>query len=772
MLRLQYALLICVTVLILSDRPAFCLSDEQVKRRNGLFDEVFDGKTRLDAGLVKQVLALPAGERLWVDSDDDGRADEVWFIDTDKRHVIAEHHPILVRAIDEDGDLREGLPPDLDSDLYIADWKADGTVDVVLDYTDTDGDQDVDEMAFYFYRPRDPYFGEDTLCAWWAKDIGDDNLLWHDVGYGYSQTHCQWRCHFGGDEMFVHFTLRRDPLRWTPTWENPFIFYDHDGDDCSEEVVRFSGIGDRVENIRWSMDADNDSSAENPHDYDFSLTAWARGCRWQSIGDRTRAELQFSPSQSERTALRGIPTEGFLAPDAARRWGREAAWERILLTWDENDRNHDGRPGGDPHERWEGVIAQGNDRFPQVGGPGCGALNKRYEICIEPGSRLGLYWSRIDRRIHLRGGSDGWIDVDRDLDGEKDAVFKWRDTDGDGFFDRWEIDADADGRVDKVVAEKNAAGWATPVPMDYGEVRRFLEARGAERSAKSKIQYGVPLHRPSERAAGVAAADEWLPANIAWESDRVAYRSHWGQFDFFGKKRPMLIYPTIKPDQYVTEQEWGMDVLPVGETPGIGGMTLYVDDKRYPIRSPHGEGAVKFEKRVITKGPERATVEVVASNVGPPPHPYTVRFRPHALSKRADSPIDFLITGGPPEDGGTTRSLQLGVALRTFEQEEIFLDSAAGIFGSWAYPAPEIGWIGMGLIFDPERFARLDDRPDEHIVVLDVERGREARHWIVGDWQRGRRFDRCPSVENWRRELRSLSLALRNTPAATDASAP
>ena len=55
-----------------------------------------------------------------------------------------------MRAIDEDGDLEEGAEPDLDSDLYVVDWKADGTVDVMTDYADRDGDNDVDEMAFYF----------------------------------------------------------------------------------------------------------------------------------------------------------------------------------------------------------------------------------------------------------------------------------------------------------------------------------------------------------------------------------------------------------------------------------------------------------------------------------------------------------------------------------------------------------------------------------------------------------------------------------------------
>ena len=102
-----------------------------------------------DPSQVAAVVQGEAGKRHYVDRDGDGTPEEVWFIDLDSRHLDT-MRPVLVRVIDEDGDLREGDEPDLDSDLYIADWKADGLVDSVTDYTDTDGDQDVNEMGIYF----------------------------------------------------------------------------------------------------------------------------------------------------------------------------------------------------------------------------------------------------------------------------------------------------------------------------------------------------------------------------------------------------------------------------------------------------------------------------------------------------------------------------------------------------------------------------------------------------------------------------------------------
>ena len=104
----------------------------------------FDGKAvETSSELPRLVAAVKPGKRVLVDRNDDGKNDEAWYIDTAYRHNDRVR-PLLVRAIDEDGDLDSWKGPDLDSDLYVVDWKADGTVDVVLDYQDNDGDNDVD----------------------------------------------------------------------------------------------------------------------------------------------------------------------------------------------------------------------------------------------------------------------------------------------------------------------------------------------------------------------------------------------------------------------------------------------------------------------------------------------------------------------------------------------------------------------------------------------------------------------------------------------------
>jgi hypothetical protein len=201
--------------------------------KQAMLERVFGEAARLDPKLGAKVKALPPGKRLLLDRDGDGKNDEVWFLDTAARHTI---RPLLVRVIDEDGDLDECNGPDLDSDLYLADWRADGTIDVVIDYQDNDGDNDVDEMGVYYFVGRK----KDTLRCWWGIDQGDDNLLWYDVNWTYYQGRCQYRCYFAGDVWFSAFDLKKGSDRWVSCWENPFVFYDPDGDGCAEVVVRLA----------------------------------------------------------------------------------------------------------------------------------------------------------------------------------------------------------------------------------------------------------------------------------------------------------------------------------------------------------------------------------------------------------------------------------------------------------------------------------------------------------------------------------------------------
>jgi hypothetical protein len=428
------------------------LTLQQETHKQELFRRIFGEKAvTFDPDAVAKVNRLPPGERVKLDTNGDGKIDTVYFIDNDPKHQ-PQFRPILVKVIDEDGDMDRDGDGDFDSDLYIADWHADGSVDGVVDYKDTDGDNGLDEMAIYAYSVNSKQLGTDAIQVWWSRDVARTHQLWDTINYRYQQPECQFRTAFGGDEIFSSYIFDSEKGRWLPSWENPFAFYDEDGDHLAEVAIRFSGAGDRMTNMRYSFDADNDTDGDNVHDYDFSFSAVAAADRGITI----------PKSLMEAADLRGGPVDPVLSWRNARRFGESADWAKIQLTWVENDNNVDSRPGGDPHERWEGVIASGTDSFPQVGGPPVGPYNSRYEADLDNSGKMKLYYLAEDRRMHLRGADSAWLKVDYNYDGKLDMEFRYRDTDHDGLIDTWEVDIDGDGKPDRTTQVRNPHAQSAP----------------------------------------------------------------------------------------------------------------------------------------------------------------------------------------------------------------------------------------------------------------------------------------------------------------------
>ena len=428
------------------------------------FEWVFGNLVNIDQVRVAEVFADTPGKRHYFDNDGDGKPEEVWFIDIDSRHN-KDKQPLLVRVIDEDGDQTLNGEPDVDSDLYIADWNADGTVDAVVDYEDLDGDQDVDRMGVYFY---DEKYG---LRVWWSSDDGDDNLLWYTVDYTYYQRLCEDFTHFGGDESFVSFRIKPGEDHWTPFFENPFLFYDCDNDGVTEEVIRLIGESNRVNSLRWSFDSDNDATLQHPRDYDVSISAYAAGWsleKYQSEHNNAFSDFSYPDSEGEFFTIRGFPAGPVIERNITRSVLNETTWARVLMTWDENDFNVAWTSDSSyTIERWEGVVGSPQNepgfKMPGIGWPDCGPFNKRYEMVLKPKGPNEYYFNPADRRIHIKNSDKTWLKVDYNYDKKMDMYYLWQDTNNDGFMDKVSIDVNRDEKFDDSynldVTEIKLADW-------------------------------------------------------------------------------------------------------------------------------------------------------------------------------------------------------------------------------------------------------------------------------------------------------------------------
>lgn len=391
--------------------------------------KVFGEAAQLDATTRNRVLAAKPGQRHYVDRNDDGKPEEVWYIDLDSRHPEA-YRPVLVKVVDRSGRLKMGGEPDRHHALYVADWNANGSVDALIEYHDLDGDSGLDEMVMYLESTTRP----GSLMAYWSRDVGHDHLLWFDVAYTYVQAAAQWRTHFNGDEEFAMFYLDELAWQWVPTLENPFCFYDRDRDGVSEEAIRVVTEG-TVKSIRHSFDADNRGTRAHPYSYDVSVTAIAP------------PNLEIPARYGESIRLHGIPSRPILKFDLAPAFVGSTTWEKTQLTWVENAHNIAAERGYPARhdQRWEGVINHESAYFPRVGGPSCGPFNNRVEIVSKPSGPIRLYFHPTDRRLHLYEANHAWIEIDADMDYKAEMRYELIDSDRDGVIDTWKLDRGSAG---------------------------------------------------------------------------------------------------------------------------------------------------------------------------------------------------------------------------------------------------------------------------------------------------------------------------------------
>ncbi len=657
-----------------------------------------------------------------------------------------------VVGIDEDGDLAAGEQrPDDDNDCIIADIGGDGIPDRVVDRADGNDDGIADWEAIYEITTG--ALGAPGVGVLVYYDLDRDGRMFHLTDYDYHANRDMWQSDFAGDACFLAGWRDEATGRWTSAYENPFCFYDDDGDGATDEALRLEGNDLRIESLRWSFDADGDG-IDHP-DYDFSLTA---------IGPS-----HAPPSLADSLVLRDGGVLRFVAWNRARDFARWALWRSILLVWDEDDANVAPFSETPDRERWEGVIAMPYKGFPSVGGPDCGRVNKRYEIDRDGSGRLGLYFSTVDDRIHLRGAEEGEIDIVLPANPAIQRQVHTQDADGNGYLDTWAYSGGSHDRAIRLLDE-----GVRLLPLDLAPLRGFWRrALGAARDRSKwnaeQIERSIPQRIPNrvrswwneardrhdplilragrseeterfifdtllwETGGGFLALnpDEPPPANappplrpattrvdpyfgtgIAFESLSIAYRTYDGRIDVFSKRRRQLILRGDLGD-YHRPQPWGIDALDVGDGPGLGGLHAFASGTWNPL---FGADALRGQ-RVVTDTPDRAVIEIDLRN-----GPGSVRRR---WSIAGAGPVieEKLIALAEPA--------AMGVAIPRLEEAGVSADSL--MIWSYGVSASGAGAIGLAGAVEsrrPHKLIAIDGNP---AIGFDAAPGDTVRlRWVAG----------------------------------------
>jgi hypothetical protein len=445
-------------------------------------------------------------EIIRTDATGDGRPDiiECWW--NGKRARWFDENGDMT-ATDMRGDMvADSVQIDRDGDGFY-----DGPGDMNVKWVDTDKDNDPD-LQLVAMNPsatqKSVYGGESHWMVF--ADLDDDNVNgyinwetfafenWHITGKG------NFSPDYNGDSVFLKEhrppALISDPRY---TWENPFAFYDMDGDGVSEMAIRLlddaiKNPGDestgwhfdgKIEEAFVTFDLDNDSQKGNEFDFDMTL-------KFDSRSDETKWDYS--------RYVHKIP--GMKAPDWVLPYYRFTNWRMMdeliyvpqnkaydelfrhtyrnaWLTFDEDDDDHRWErvelyyPQGDPYSTARGSkdTVGGLDLHPQSD-----TLGDRGEWDKDFSGKGNLYIGRWDRKIHLAGAESGAWTVDRnaeywgsspvagDSSPEKapkvGEVVQYKDTDGNGFFDEITYDYDGDKAVDLRISLLDYATKSDPHP--------------------------------------------------------------------------------------------------------------------------------------------------------------------------------------------------------------------------------------------------------------------------------------------------------------------
>jgi hypothetical protein len=501
----------------------------------------------------------PSDEIVRIDVNNDGKPDiiERWW--NGKR----------VRWLDENGDL---LPTDTRgdqvNDVLQVDKNGDGLYDSPTDlnikWADNDGDGKADLQAWVTQGPEWSNDKWNASGAHWMIfiDVEKDGVLgyldWEKFDFAndnwaYTGT-ADWMPDYNGNAIFLK--VHRPPQSLPDprlNWENPFAFFDYDGDGVSEMAMRWldpvppldkgmtklSGI---LNEAFVTFDLDNDSTKGNETDYDMSLRgAGGPGVPYRSMVHKYPA-LKGNPKFDgcfEWNNWRRIDELMYMPHEKSYDAFFTAGWKTLYFVFDEDDDDHRWERVemyypmhgfGGPKEidlystkRWlrsnyaEQDMVAPSERPGISGHPQADSLGDRGEFDEDNSGGGQLYVGVFDRKLHLAGAEWGGWTVDKNGEfhgGVKtpspkpralrvEEVVKYTDSDNNGFLDTVEYDYDGDRKIDFRVSLLDYRTAKQPHP----DVVTLIDTR-------------------KEGWRGLNAAFTSI-ANQSWQEALIVYRAAW-----------------------------------------------------------------------------------------------------------------------------------------------------------------------------------------------------------------------------------------------------
>ena len=448
---------------------------------------------------------LKEGEEFTLDLNGNGHAE------TTVRRVDGD----IVEAIDDTD--RATAIFNHESTTYVVSYGGSGVVDRMVSYL-PNGHGGAREVELRYFR--DGYL----RYAWFAESHGGDAA---DI---FALKHWQYAgndqgSHFRGNAQI--YINKYDPLHksWQPLSECPFSFWDTDHDGRTDVTLRVSAapLGtlhgpdtDYANNYdyMWAKEA---VPAERIGALNMRLSMNLDGSLRTDPLDKPHSTFSFTmvgaqpyryAGMRDFDAHRRLPQTTIHMPWAAQ-WKAAQSYPatEVGLSWDE----------ARDVFRWEGQFWIYERRYLSNTGSPTRRWNMRREFSDRPGAERALYYSAADKRYHLAGAREGWLEVNSPGSDTKVLEYRWWDSNADGVLDTVEVFRGTDTQPARVAT-------FLPAARRVALLRYSLAAEYTVKVIPSAIADDEALIRLlDERVADPAAAQFKAAAAAANSAEQRRY---------------------------------------------------------------------------------------------------------------------------------------------------------------------------------------------------------------------------------------------------------
>ncbi|MCX7766407.1 MAG: DUF4861 domain-containing protein, partial [Candidatus Sumerlaeia bacterium] len=324
-------------------------------------------------------------------------------------------------------------------------------------------------------------------------------------------------------------------------------------------------------------------------------------------------------------------------------------------------------------------------------------------------------------------------------------------------------DLDGDGNADEIVFIIDIeSGQQKVVNINYGDVKVLKNTH--ENHLKQLIQsvhtFELELTPPEIFSPQVQVLIQKQGEWIGWESQLIGYRLYLDRrnaIDVFGKKKRSLELERFASAgyDYHRETEWGMDVLKVGESVGVGGFGLWIRDEL--IKPAIDKNSV----RIIANGPVRASFEIKYAQFIEKDKKFEIRSRVSIFGGNRWSENEIFIE--PVQKTEEVNFLATGIVKN--EDVNVIVNKEVGILASWGRQAlqsnelPGGGYLGLALILPQDKLVKFAEDKFNHLAVLSL-RDNKVSYRFLATWEK--ELNGIVDQQQFEAYLREITLRTQN----------